>query len=213
MPSKIIVPIGAKYNFLTILEDAGVGKGGICIVRCLCDCGKETICTFKDLKSSHTKSCGCIHNKNKYVPCEIKNDIYKSIKLRWDNMISRCYREDYIRYYDYGGRGIKMCHEWRNDFMNFYNWAINNGFKKKLRIDRINNNGDYSPDNCHFVTVIKNNRNKRNTVMIEINGVIKSVGEWAHIKGIHSQSLLGRVNMGWDKSDLFIPIRQKRKTG
>ena len=80
---------------------------------------------------------------------------------RWNAMLARCYNKKGIGYARYGGRGIKVCDQWRNDFQSFANWAMSNGFSKRLQIDRINNEGDYEPSNCRFVTNRENGRNTR----------------------------------------------------
>jgi DNA-binding transcriptional regulator YiaG len=80
-------------------------------------------------------------------------------------MTNRCYNPNDRSFKHYGGRGIKICEEWRNDYRLFEIWALKNGYKKGLQIDRKNNDGDYEPGNCKFSTSTENNRNKRNTIM------------------------------------------------
>lgn len=81
-----------------------------------------------------------------------KTTIYR----RWTSMKARCYNEKLICYDNYGGRGIAVCDEWKNDFVAFYNWAVNNGFKPELEIDRIDNDGNYEPNNCQWITKKEN---------------------------------------------------------
>lgn len=90
----------------------------------------------------------------------------------WGNIKTRCYNQKNARYKDYGGRGILMCKEWLDSFLNFKKWALGNGYQKGLEIDRIDNEDIYKPDNCRFVTSHENNRNKRNNVIV-IEGDIK----------------------------------------
>lgn len=87
----------------------------------------------------------------------------------WCNMKARCYNPNADRYERYGGRGIQVCEEWKNHSFLFEQWAMENGYKRGLTIDRIDNNADYSPDNCRFVTMSENNKNKRNNILIKIN--------------------------------------------
>ena len=98
----------------------------------------------------------------------------------WETMKGRCENPNRSNYERYGGRGISVCAEWHKA-KNFIKWALENGYKKGLQLDRIDNNGNYCPDNCRWVTVKQNSRNRRNTVLLTINGETKSVAEWCEI--------------------------------
>lgn len=98
-------------------------------------------------------------------------------------MIGRCENPNREKYKDYGGRGIKVCSEW-HQANNFVLWALSNGYKKGLQIDRIDNNGDYCPENCRFTTPKENSRNRRNTKRLTINGETKTVVEWCEQLGL-----------------------------
>lgn len=124
---------------------------------CKCDCGNECVAVLRDIKSGNTKSCGCFSNENRYKHGLTKHPLHK----RWIGIKQRCYNKNAVRYSDWGGRGITMCDEWKNNFESFYNWALSHGYKKELHIDRINNDGNYSPENCRFVTIAENNKNQR----------------------------------------------------
>lgn len=116
----------------------------------------------------------------------------------WQNMKKRCHCETYRDYHRYGGRGIKVCDEWRNDFLIFYNWAINNGYKEKLQIDRIDVNGNYSPNNCRWVTFVQQQNNRRNNRWITYNNETHTLAEWAKKVGINRHALGERLNRyGW----------------
>lgn len=93
-----------------------------------------------------------------------------------------------------------MCDEWLGEkgFINFYNWAINHGYSNELTIDRINNDGNYEPENCRWVTYTIQNNNSRHANMIEHGGVKKSISEWARIKGISRSVLVKRLRMVWN---------------
>lgn len=94
-------------------------------------------------------------------------------------IIQRCYNiNDTNHYPNYGGRGIKMCDEWRNDFQAFYKWSMNNGYQDNLTIDRINNDGNYEPSNCRWVTTYEQNKNRSNSILVHYKNETKSITEW-----------------------------------
>lgn len=107
----------------------------------------------------------------------------KTLFNTWQTMKGRCENPKREKYKDYGGRGIKVCAEWQSA-EHFVRWALSNGYSEGLQLDRIDNNGDYCPENCRFVTPKENSRNKRNNKHLTINGETKCVAEWSEIVGI-----------------------------
>lgn len=101
----------------------------------------------------------------------------------WQTMKGRCENPNRQKYKDYGGRGIKVCEEWQSA-SNFVLWALRNGYEKGLQLDRINNDGDYCPENCRFVTPKENSRNRRNTKRLTVAGETKTVAEWCERYGL-----------------------------
>lgn len=116
----------------------------------------------------------------------------------YQTMKQRCYNSKDKHYKWYGAKGIKICEEWKNDVKAFYNWAITHGYKDGLTIDRIDSSKDYSPDNCRFITMQEQQRNKSSNKRIEYNGEIMSVQEWAEKLNIKPSTLRARFNKGWD---------------
>ena len=114
----------------------------------------------------------------------------------WRGMRDRTMHSSHRQYKDYGGRGIKVCDEWQ-DFKTFYNWAINNGYKDGLTIDRINNNGNYCPNNCKFSTREEQANNKRNNHILTFKGESHNVTEWANKFGVSHCAILMRLKRGW----------------
>lgn len=102
----------------------------------------------------------------------------------WCCMKKRCYNKNYTYYHNYGGRGIKVCEEWLNDFQAFYDWSMSHGYSDDLTIDRKDNDGDYCPDNCRWVNRKSQNRNSRNCHYLEYNGETHTITEWSEITGI-----------------------------
>ena len=111
----------------------------------------------------------------------------------WKGIRQRCHNKNNPHYPKYGGRGISVCEEWRNDFMSFYEWVVSNGWRSDLQIDRIDNDGDYHPLNCRITTRVINVRNRRTTLKYEYNGVVKTLYEWAQDFNINYKCLHNRV--------------------
>lgn len=131
------------------------------------------------------------------------NNIYKAMK-------SRCYKESNIRYPNYGGKGIKVCEEWlgQNGFMNFYKWAMVNGYSENLTLDRIDSNKDYQPDNCRWATQKQQQNNRTNNRYIECNGISHTLGEWSEITGLKLSTIWARLNSGWSEEDsVSLPLK------
>lgn len=144
---------GERYGKLVVTEEAEpiYSKTGKMIRRwkCKCDCGNITIVRHGDLRNGSTVSCGCYNYEKESV---VKTHGYSRTKLGrvFDGMKQRCNNPNNKNYEKYGGRGIRICTEWLNDPKKFFDWAIKNGYKEGLSIDRINVNGNYEPDNCRW---------------------------------------------------------------
>lgn len=118
------------------------------------------------------------------------NSIYQHMKDRCYNKRSDCYK-------NYGGRGISICEEWLKNKTNFYEWALNNGYKNDLTIDRINNNGNYEPSNCRWITRKLQNRNHRRNKIITYNNETYCITDWAIKIGLKPNTLIYRIKRGW----------------
>lgn len=121
----------------------------------------------------------------------------------YNNMIHRCYNEKVAHYDLYGGRGIRVCDEWRNSVEAFYEWAINNGYDENLTIDRIDSNGNYEPSNCKWATMKVQQNNKRSNLFLTINGETHTVTEWSRLTGIPRQTIQNRHYAGKTGEDLI----------
>ena len=127
----------------------------------------------------------------------IKHGGYKdSLYVVWNSKRERCYNSRYYNYINYGGRGIKISPAWK-EYQDFKVWAISSGYKKGLHIDRINNDGNYEPENCRWVTCKENSRNKRNTIYLTYNGNTKPLADWADDIGVARKTLWARIKRGW----------------
>lgn len=106
-------------------------------------------------------------------------------------------------YVYYGGRGICICDEWLNDFQVFCDWALSSNYKDNLTIDRMNTDGDYSPDNCRWVSMADQNRNKRCNINLTKSGETRNLKEWSSLTGIAYTTLYGRYRHGWDANKIL----------
>lgn len=187
-----------KFNMLTVIRFSRKkprdNKRSRYFWLCKCDCGKLTEVETSHLISGHTKSCGCLleKQKEKFGKSNYKNGLSNTkLAFVYNNMINRCYRKKDIVYKDYGGRGIKVCNEWlrtnKEGFKNFCDWAIANGYKEiclngkrnKLTLDRIDNNGNYCPENCRWVDMVTQSNNRRFNLKLKINNEIDTIGNLA----------------------------------
>lgn len=129
----------------------------------------------------------------------------------WLQMKNRCYNENTERYSDYGGRGISVCDEWKNNFQTFYDWSMSNGYDEHLTIDRIDNDGNYSPENCRWSTVQEQVRNTRSNVLLTLNGETHCVAEWSEITGIKETTIRSRIRYGWNTERILTNPARKHK--
>ena len=194
--------VGKRFGKLTVLEYAGYelkGKTAKHKWKCICDCGNEIVTKGVLLNEKHKMSCGCLSHKPKNASHKhymTDTPLYNV----WKSMKGRCYTKGNSAYKHYGARGIRVCEEWRNDFMPFYNWAISQGYTEENRrnctIDRIDYNGNYCPENCRLATYKEQAKNTRKTKRFEINGEYLTRTEIAEKYGIPYKTLKGRMDYG-----------------
>lgn len=150
-----------RFGKLKVIKYYKSNKNGRALWLCQCDCGNIKVVLGNSLLNKSTLSCGC-YNKERSKELHSKHNMSNSKLYKvWQGMKTRCYNKKFMYYKNYGGRGIKMCNEWLNNFETFYIWAIKNGYKEGLTIDRINNDGNYEPINCRWTTRAEQNRNTR----------------------------------------------------
>lgn len=135
--------------------------------RCKCDCGNDVIARRAKIKSGHTKSCGCLQRRKASETFSKHRDSKSPLYVRYIGIKQRCTNPNHKSYNSYGGRGIKLCDAWLNDFSEFKNWSLDNGYADDLQLDRIDTNGDYTPENCRWVSPTENMRNTRANIYIE----------------------------------------------
>ena len=181
--SKVHDLTGKKFGLLTVIGLAETDTRKTYWV-CKCDCGNMKTVRSDSLLCGAIKSCGCIKRKQDEVNLT-KNHRHKMSGTRiyseWQGMKGRCYNKGNARYADWGGRGIEVCEQWRNSFESFYTWAMANGYQDNLTIDRIDNNGNYCPENCRWVGQQEQCRNRRSNINLTIGNSTRTLMEWCEI--------------------------------
>jgi len=211
--------IGEIFNRLLVLKLEGRNKWSQQLWRCRCDCGKESIVTTRNLKTGHTKSCGCLHVERIKEQCK-QNITHNMTKTKfykiWDGIKGRCNNSDNMNYKNYGARGIKCewvsFEEFRDDMYELYLDHIKNNKERQTSLERIDNNRNYCQGNCKWATYKEQNRNSRNTHQIRYNGETKCISEWAEQYGLNHNILRSRLfRSKWPiEKALLTPIKVTR---
>jgi len=188
---------GKVFGRLTVHEYVGHSKW-----RCSCECGGEACCRTSNLNKGNSKSCGCANYEAHFKHGMSNTPIYKA----WQAMHDRCKNLKNRHYKNYGGRGITVCDRWQE----FSSFLADMGMRPKgFEVDRRDNDGPYSPENCRWVTRRANLNNRRLNNLVEFNGEVKTVTEWAKVLDIHEETLRHRVNRGWPPEKALTNARQK----
>lgn len=202
-----------KFGRLTAIKKVGIASWEF-----KCDCGNIIVMPYSMLKEK--KSCGCMRDESKKAFAKLATthgDSGTVLYSRYCAIKQRCYNPNSAGYHRYGGRGIKMCEEWKNSYESFRDWAYQNGYNPKLgrfdcTIDRINNNGDYSPENCRFVTQQEQMINQERTVVVCYKGKKYSSCGFSKAFGITSPSFAyKRFKSGMSPEDVLLEW-EKTKT-
>lgn len=201
--------IGEKFGRLTIIKRVSSN----CRPRylCKCDCGKTLEVDYGELTRSYggTKSCGC-YRRDKVTK---HNDWHNRVYKIYHAMLTRTKNPNHSEYKNYGGRGIIVCDEWLGEdgYKNFKEWALKNGYRDDLSIDRINVNSNYEPSNCRWATRKEQADNKTTTIRITYNNETRTLNEWSKILNISRQNLYNRLyTCKWSVEKAFTtPVKQK----
>lgn len=199
---------GKRFGRLVVLEFAEI-RNHNAFWKCQCDCGNITVKQGTSLSHGYTKSCGCLVKEN-CSSLKKKNKKHKCSDRKlmsvWRTMIFRCESPKSNRFYRYGGRGIKVCDEW-HDVDVFADWALANGYRHGLTIERLDKDGMYCPENCSFVTQKEQSNNRSSNVFLEYNGERRTIANWSEITGIPYGTLSFRIKNGWRIEDaLTVPV-------
>lgn len=211
--------IGERFGRLLVLDYVGKNNYNQLYYLCECVCGNQVKVLGHSLLNGRTKSCGCYRKErskqesDKLKTINIKHNLHNhKLYSIWHHMKDRCYNNNYKSYMIYGGRGIKVCDEWKNNFQAFYDWAISNGYEDSLTIDRINTDGNYEPSNCRWATYKQQQNNRRNNHYITYNGATHTLSQWSEILNINSKTLRSRLYMNWTIERAFTtPVKKRNK--
>ena len=195
--AKAVDLTGQRFGRLLVLERTE-NMGRQTAWLCKCDCGNQKAVPYWNLVSGQTISCGCYAKEvsAKNAKCTHKQS-YSRLYTIWIGMKQRCYYEKHKHFKNYGGRGITVCDEWKDDFQAFHDWSISHGYEDNLTIDRIDVNGNYEPSNCKWASTKVQGNNKRTNHTLELNGEIHTVSEWSKITGIPNSTIHNRLKAGW----------------
>lgn len=191
---------GRKFNRLTIKSFSHM-SGTHSFWDCLCDCGNSKIIRGTSITNGQAKSCGCLRAelKAKYLKENrpaLKHGMSATPTYQtWSNMKKRCYNVACKDFPQYGGRGIKVCKRWRDSFQAFF---YDMGERPKgLTLDRINNNGDYAPENCRWATTREQSLNTSRNVCVTIGSKTHTITQWCEILGLDKGVIFSRHHRGW----------------
>lgn len=197
---------GQKFGKLTVAEFVEI-KNHSAYWKCICECGNEKVVRGTNLTSGLIRSCGCLKGESHIKHQESFSRLYRI----WAGMKQRCENINRRDYPKYGGSGVTVCEEW-HDYMTFRKWAISHGYDDTKSIDRIDNNGGYSPRNCRWVGFQAQQNNKLNSSLLTIDGVTKTATEWSKVSGIPAERIRKRKRNGWDdKEAVFEPLNPSRQ--
>ena len=224
-PKSFVDHTGEKHEKLTAKKYLGINKNysykKIHYYLFECECGNELVTRYDNVKNGKTTSCGCtaiemlIDRSTSHSLCNTR--LYRI----YYKILMRCYNKNDHKYPLYGARGICMCDEWLErdnhgvtpGFLNFYNWAIENGYEDNLSIDRIDVNGNYEPTNCRWADTKMQNVNQQRTKYISYKGWVLPVAIWSDIIKIPSNILHFRLKKGWNAEQILRTPPGARKFG
>lgn len=188
-----------RLKVLGVSRQVQSGKRKRYYWNCICKCGNSIEVRTDCLTSGNTSSCGCLHKEQAIMNVSV-NHTHKMTGTRlygiWQKMKDRCNNPNIPCYKRYGGRGIKVCDEWNNDFEPFMKWSMQNGYQENLTIDRIDNTGNYEPFNCRWTNNKEQCRNRRSNIIVDYEGKLITLIELSEITGISYSCLNARYERG-----------------
>lgn len=194
--------VGKKFGKLKVISFSEK-RNGRAYWNCLCDCGNYCIIERSALICGKTKSCGCYKIQRAREANITHGQRYTRLYSIYNKMIQRCYNKNNPKYKNYGMRGILICDKWLNNFTEFYNWAINNGYTDKLTIERINVNKGYEPANCKWIPAKEQAKNRTTNIIITISGEKDILSEWCKKFAINYKKANYKYHKGYSINEIF----------
>lgn len=185
---------GQKFGRLTVIKRNGSTEEGKAKWDCLCDCGNTVTVVGKNITHSFTRSCGCLKKEFSDIRFTTHGSCNTRLYKIWCSIHYRCKNINSREYKYYGERGISVCGEW-DDFTPFKEWSLFNGYADTLTIDRRDNNGNYEPSNCRWVTYKVQGSNKRNNHLLTCNNKTQTLTQWSSESNIPYYVLQRRINI------------------
>ena len=191
---------GMRFGRWQVLERSA-NRGKAIMWLCRCDCGNISVIHGTSLKSG--TSTQCKQCRDTHRPIRKHGLTHTPLYRVWCRMKGCTSNPRHQDYTWYGAKGIRVCTEWSNDFVKFYDWAISNGYEKGLTIDRIDVLGNYEPSNCRWITIQEQSRNRTDNVKLTHNGVTHTLVEWGELTGIKMSTLSARYHKGWSSDKIL----------
>ena len=191
---------GKRFGSLTAIKRE-TSQNGKTMWFCACDCGNTMYVITSNLTSGRVKSCGCLKIKKLIERSTTHNQRHTKLYEVWKSIKQRCFNPNNSSFKNYGGRGISMCNIWRSDFASFFEWSMKNGYNIGLTIDRINNDGNYCPENCRWVDRHIQANNTRSNKFITINDKTDTLSNWVKFYNISYDIYYRRIKKGLSEQE------------
>lgn len=190
---------GQKFGRLTALGPVGKTKHRRVIWLCQCECGKQLAVVYPSLARGLTQSCGCLRKEIAADKATKHGLAFHPFYSVWAGIINRCENPDFLRHETWGGRGIRICDEWRHDFPAFLSHisGLAHYAEQGYSIDRIDNSKGYFPGNIRFATPVEQGQNTRRNHLLTYNNKTQCIAAWAKELGIHRSIIHNRLRGGW----------------
>lgn len=207
--SKLIDMTGKRFGKLVVISRYGSTPNKMATWLCKCDCGNETIVQTCHLNAGAIQSCGCLHRERASKANITHGDSRTRLFNEWQHMKKRCYWKNYKAFNLYGGKGITVCDEWRNDYLAFKSWALKNGYSDNLTLDRIDNSKGYYSENCRWTDKFTQSNNRDFVHLVSYHGKTASYEVMCRELNINTGTIRSRMkkkNISFEEAvDLFPP--------
>lgn len=209
---KANIPSGSVYGRLTVQSELP-RRIRQTEYSCSCSCGATKIATAGALMRGNVKSCGCWRRENSKAIHTTHGGAKTQLFYVWHTMRRRCSDPNTRSHKNYGQRGIKVCSDWADNFGSFRAWAEGAGYRAGLQLNRVDNDGPYSPENCEWTTCVLNNNNRNNNVRLTIFGETKTMADWSRDRNcnVSYSTLRQRLSYGWNPERALTKVA--RNTG